>query len=242
MSNGFHSVRDAPNTVASFSKSILPLRPPPDMATIFAWGEVARKSRISSSPSRSGMKMSTITTSPPCSWCNRRPASPSPASRTSYPARSRIRRTALRSVASSSITRMRGTGMMRVQLSRAVSNLAAPRELGDVLAGAVGQGLNRRGRLAPAARDEARAVADEEVPHVVRAVVAVDDRGPRVVAHAARAQEVGREVRLLHRLPPGPPGARGLENLDRPVLQEAHHRQVVRVVPVSDPHGRQPPR
>ena len=76
----------------------------------------------------------------------------------------------------------------------------------------------------------------------MRAVVAVDDRGPRVVAHAARAQEVGRERRLLHRLAPGAPRARGLENLDRPVLQEAHHRQVVRVVPVSDPHGRQPPR
>src|SRR3989442_8467849 len=117
-----------------------------------------------------------------------------------------MRRTALRSVASSSITRIRATGTVFVQLSRAVSDLATPRELGDVLARAVGQGLDRRGGLAPAARDEARAVADEEVPHVVRAVVAVHHRCARVVAHAAGAEEMGRERRLLHRLaPPAPP-------------------------------------
>src|SRR5207245_1560077 len=78
------------------------------------------------------------------------------------------------------------------------SDLAPPRERGEVLAGPVGQGLDRRRGLAPATGDEARAVADEEIPHVVRAVIAVHDRGPRVVAHAARTQEVGREVRLLH--------------------------------------------
>src|SRR5437879_11168972 len=122
-----------------------------------------------------------------------------------------MRRTALRSVASSSITRIRATGTVIVQLSRVVSDLATPRERGDVLAGPVGQGLYRRGGLASAARDEARAVADEKVPHVVRAVVAVHHRCARVVAHAAGAEEVGRERRLLHRLAPRAPRARGLE-------------------------------
>src|SRR3989442_2376836 len=131
-----------------------------------------------------------------------------------------MRRTALRSVASSSITRIRATGTVFVQLSRAVSDLATPRELGDVLARAVGQGLDRRGRLAPAARDEARAVADEEVPHVVRAVVTVHDRSTRVVAHAARAQQVGRERGLLHRLAPRAPRPPGLAQLHGTILQD----------------------
>src|SRR3989475_12005593 len=109
-----------------------------------------------------------------------------------------MRRTALRSVASSSITRIRATGTVIVQLSRAVSDLAPPRELGDVLARTVGPGLDRRGGLAPAARDGGRAVRDAAGSHVVLTVVAAHHRHARAVAHAARAQEGGREDRLLH--------------------------------------------
>src|SRR5436309_13139099 len=105
-----------------------------------------------------------------------------------------------------------------------LSNLGPPRELSDVLPGAISERLDRRGRLAPTARHQTRAVADEEVPHVVGSVMAIHHRSPRVVAHPARPQQVGRESRLLYRLPPGSACAGGFEDLDRPLLQEAHHR------------------
>src|SRR2546425_10691063 len=106
-----------------------------------------------------------------------------------------MRRTALRSVASSSITRTRAAAgviprWLRSRPAARTGRCARPR-------GRPGPGSSRW--AGPAARDEARAVTDEEVPHVVRAVVAVHDRGARVVAHAAGAEEMGRERRLLAR-------------------------------------------
>ncbi len=51
--------------------------------------------------------------------------------------------------------------------------LSPPRELGDVVRRAVGQRLDRARRLTAPARDETRTVAQEEVGHVVRTVVAI---------------------------------------------------------------------
>ena len=59
---------------------------------------------------------------------------------------------------------------------------------------------DRHRRLAAAARDEARAVDDEQILHVVRAIVLVDDRRLRVVPHAARAEQVDAELLALDRL------------------------------------------
>src|SRR5436190_22829785 len=69
-------------------------------------------------------------------------------------------------------------------------DLSSLRGCRDQLTRSERQRGNRRCGLAPRRRDEAAAVADEQVLHVVRAVVFVDDRRLRVVAHAARAEQV----------------------------------------------------
>src|SRR5262245_55911410 len=62
-------------------------------------------------------------------------------------------------------------------------DLVQSREPGYVVGGAERQCLNRHRRLPATRRHEARSIADEEVRHIVRAVVAIDDRVPRIVAH-----------------------------------------------------------
>ena len=87
--------------------STVPLSPPPLMAMTLTPGNSRRRSRISSRPSLPATNRSLRTTS----GHNRRnagtPSLPSPASTTSYPALSSITRTAARTFASSSATRIR---------------------------------------------------------------------------------------------------------------------------------------
>ena len=73
---------------------------------------------------------------------------------------------------------------------RAILDLAAPGESGDVFAGAERERLDGHRRLAAAGGHQAAAVAQEEIRDVVAAMVLVDHRRRRIVAHAARAEEV----------------------------------------------------
>jgi hypothetical protein len=56
-----------------------------------------------------------------------------------------------------------------------VLNLAALGKLTDVIGGAEGERLYRHGRLASARGDEAGSVTEKEIPHIVRAMIPVDD-------------------------------------------------------------------
>src|SRR4029453_6793218 len=70
------------------------------------------------------------------------------------------------------------------------SDLSTLCEARDVLARAERECLDGHRRLAATGRHEAAAVAHEQIWHVVAAVITVDDRRSRVVAHATRAEEV----------------------------------------------------
>ena len=59
-----------------------------------------------------------------------------------------------------------------------------------MFARAEGERGNGGGRLAPRGGHHAAAVADEQIRHVVRPVVAVDDRRAWIVAHSARPEQV----------------------------------------------------
>ena len=96
------------------------------------------------------------------------------------------------------------------------SDLAAPGERRDVLARPERQRRDRLGRLPARRGDHAAAVADEQVPHVVRAMEPIDDRGPRVVAHPARAEQVHRLRLRLNRLGPRLERAGRLRDLASP--------------------------
>src|SRR5206468_5887356 len=60
----------------------------------------------------------------------------------------------------------------------------------DVVGGTEGDGLDGRGRVDGRGGDEDAAVDQEEVGDVPGPAVAVDDRGVRLVAHAAGAEQV----------------------------------------------------
>jgi hypothetical protein len=53
--------------------------------------------------------------------------------------------------------------------------------------------LNRAGRLASTRRDEAAAVAYKKIPYIVRAMIFIDDRSFRRIAHPASAEQVNPE-------------------------------------------------
>src|SRR4051794_20189030 len=78
-------------------------------------------------------------------------------------------------------------------------DLILAREGGDVFAGSKRECLDGHGGLAPAGSDQAAAIADEQVRHIMAAMVSVDHRGGRVVAHAAGAEQVHRRSTFGHR-------------------------------------------
>jgi hypothetical protein len=81
------------------------------------------------------------------------------------------------------------------------SDLSTPAEFRDVLARPERERLNRHRRLTAAGRDEAAAVAEKQVRYVVAAMLAIDDRRRRIVAHAAGAEQVHRVGLLVDRRP-----------------------------------------
>jgi len=84
--------------------------------------------------------------------------------------------------------------------------------------------------LATAGGDEAAAVAEEKILYVVGAMVGVDDRSFRIVAHAAGAKQVHRELLFLNWGGPLGFGAGRVEDFQSAVLHPLHHFQVVRVI------------
>src|SRR5687767_2486942 len=78
------------------------------------------------------------------------------------------------------------------------SDFVASRELRDVVGRAECEGLDGHGRLPTSGRDEAAAITDEEIAHVVGTVEAIDYRRPRIVAHAAGAEQVRAQRALVY--------------------------------------------
>src|SRR5690606_19091142 len=112
----------------------------------------------------------------------------------------------------------------------------------DVIGGAERERHDGLGRLAAARGHEARPVADEQVGHVVTAMPAVGHRGFRVVAHAARAEQVRADRLRRDRCGPCALRTGGVQQGHRVLLQEARRREVVVVIPVGDANGRASPR
>src|SRR5258708_23925034 len=69
------------------------------------------------------------------------------------------------------------------------SDFIAPGESADMIGRAESQRLNGHGRLASTGRDEARAVAEEQIRHVVGAVILVDDGTRGIVGHSTGAEQ-----------------------------------------------------
>jgi len=90
--------------------------------------------------------------------------------------------------------------------------------------------LDRHRRLAATGSDEARSVADEEVPHVVRAMVAVHDRITRIIAHARGAQELDSAVRRQRGLVPDVSRTSAFHQLVRTSLEPLHRFDIVRMI------------
>ena len=81
-----------------------------------------------------------------------------------------------------------------------------------------------------------------EIRDVVAAMILVDHRCRRVVAHAARAEEVHRKVLLGHRRLRDPQRARRFEDLGAAILQEPRVREIVRMILVGHANRRETPR
>src|SRR5580692_427745 len=108
--------------------------------------------------------------------------------------------------------------------------LAALRKLTDVVGGAESKRLYRHGRLASARGDEAGAVADKKIPHIMRAMKPVDHGTLRIVAHPASAEQVHAAARRARSRAPGFLRAGSLHDLERAVLQEFAGREIVGMV------------
>src|SRR5215813_13918722 len=71
-------------------------------------------------------------------------------------------------------------------------------QIGDAVGGSECEGLDGFSWLATAGGNEAAAVTEEKILHVVRAMIGVDDGRLRVVAHTAGAEHGEGELLLLN--------------------------------------------
>ena len=129
---------------------------------------------------------------------------------------------------------------MRVKRTRA-SNLSGLRSPNQMLRRAERECLDRHGGVIATTGDEVAAVDDEQVGHVVGAVVPVDHRPRRVVPHTARAAIMRATRAVADRTRPHRRGPGRLENLDRLLSEELHVLDVVGMTRGRDAHGRQTP-
>src|SRR5579864_4052857 len=79
-----------------------------------------------------------------------------------------------------------------------ISDLVSFCELTDVIGGSEGERLNRHGRLATTGSHEAGTVTQEQIPHVVSAMILVDHGSCRIVAHETGAQQMHTVTLLIH--------------------------------------------
>src|SRR5262249_53817993 len=70
------------------------------------------------------------------------------------------------------------------------AEFAAFRERSDAVGGAKCERFDGHGGLAAAGRDETAAVAEEQVFHVVRAMIRIDDGSFRVASHTAGSEQM----------------------------------------------------
>src|SRR5215831_13557691 len=82
------------------------------------------------------------------------------------------------------------------------ANFATLRKRGDAVAGAERERHDGHSGLAAAGSYQATAIAKEKVLHVVRPMVRVDNRGFRIISHAACAEQVHAKLLLLRRVSP----------------------------------------
>src|SRR5258708_37942559 len=77
------------------------------------------------------------------------------------------------------------------------SDFAALGKGGNAVGGAESERFDGHGGLAPAGGDEAAAIAEKKILDVVGAVVGINDRGLRIIAHAAGTKKMEGESVFL---------------------------------------------
>src|SRR5712692_8046429 len=122
-----------------------------------------------------------------------------------------------------------------------LGDFAALGQRGDAVGGAEGEGFDGHGGLAAAGGDQAAAVAEEEIFHVVGLVVGIDYGGFGVVAHAAGPEEVHGEFGFLYRVRPLLSRAGGIEELVGPLVLPSPELEVVGMIFVREAQRGKPP-
>src|SRR5258708_7347987 len=121
------------------------------------------------------------------------------------------------------------------------SDFAALGKGGNAVGGAESERFDGHGGLAPAGGDEAAAIAEKKILDVVGAVVRINDRGLRIIAHAAGTEKMEGEIVFLNGIVPGLQGAGGVEKLQGAAYLPRLGLEVVRVVFVVPRPGGQAP-
>src|SRR5260370_9915755 len=93
------------------------------------------------------------------------------------------------------------------------SDFAALGKGGNAVGGAESERFDGHGGLAPAGGDEAAAIAEKKIVDVVGAVGRINDRGLRIIAHAAGTEKMEGEIVFLIGIVPGLQGTGGVGEL-----------------------------
>src|SRR5258707_4332825 len=121
------------------------------------------------------------------------------------------------------------------------SDFAALGKGGNAVGGAESERFDGHGGLAPAGGDEAAAVAEKKILDVVGAVVRINDRGLRIIAHAAGTEKMEGEIVFLNRIVSDLQGTGGCEQLLGAAYLPRFQLEIVRMHFVSHAQGRQAP-
>src|SRR6266478_9307539 len=135
-------------------------------------------------------------------------------------------------------------GSVKSQLQKsklALGEFAALGEGHDAVAGPEGQRHNGHRGLAATGRDQATAVAQEQIFYVVGLVIGIDDGSFGIIAHAAGAEQVHAELLFVDVESPFLFGVGGIEELYRTMGEPVREFQIVRMVFVCQAKRGKPP-
>src|SRR2546430_4144791 len=141
--------------------------------------------------------------------------------------------TSLESTAKDYQNRRVRNGKRFVQLVLLGVYVATLCERSDAIGSAERERFDSHSRLATAGGDEAAAVAEEDVFHVMRAMVRIDDGSLWIIAHAAGTEEMDGKLLLFDGVSPFLPCAGCIENLQTILVKPFTQLYVVRMILVG---------
>src|SRR5256885_5037436 len=149
--------------------------------------------------------------------------------------------TSLESTAKDYQNRRVRNGKRFVQLVLLGVYVATLCERSDAIGGAERERFDGHCRLAAAGSDETAAVAEENVFHVMGAMVRIDDGGLWIIAHAAGTEEMDGKLLLFDGVSPFLLGAGCIENLQAILVKPFTQLYVVRMILVGHAQRRKAP-